>query len=451
MSWIYFGKNKRGGLIAHRGIINYKIEKNGWEMFYALLPLQTNTTSGKQPVFLGGEKYFMYNGEIFNDDIWNSDTSFLRDLFSGKNKEEVKNIIKNQAMKRNGFQSIVRVDFETEDILVYTDVLGKKILYINDQNEISSEIKPLKSNTITLDYSYLGEIKRFGYNINDKTPYLGIRRFLPGKIYDGKIGSFFYNYSITEINHDAVEIPERNLEKLIEKAVKRRLKTRDPSKKIGCLVSGGLDSSLLVYYLEKYKENKEILYYFINNGNDQIYIKDLKSFFPNINIIEIEEENLDLKEVLEVNETPVDLGSVFPTYQLLSSARKINYEEPSIMFTGDWADEFFKWYKRHKEDFDYTMHDVYNELSYYHLVKQDKLFSAFKFENRSPFLDLDLLKYIKTFSIKKFKEDLKEIAKGKIPDSIINREKEPLLVDQIKKDKIEHRNKLINTFIQLNS
>ena len=371
MSWIYFGKNKRGGLIAHRGIINYKIEKNGWEMFYALLPLQTNTTSGKQPVFLGGEKYFMYNGEIFNDDILNSDTSFLRDLFSGKNKEEVKNIIKNQAMKRNGFQSIVRVDFETEDILVYTDVLGKKILYINDQNEISSEIKPLKSNTITLDYSYLGEIKRFGYNINDKTPYLGIRRFLPGKIYDGKIGSFFYNYSITEINHDAVEIPERNLEKLIEKAVKRRLKTRDPSKKIGCLVSGGLDSSLLVYYLEKYKENKEILYYFINNGNDQIYIKDLKSFFPNINIIEIEEENLDLKEVLEVNETPVDLGSLFPTYQLLSSARKINYEEPSIMFTGDWADEFFKWYKRHKEDFDYTMHDVYNELSYYHLVKQD--------------------------------------------------------------------------------
>jgi hypothetical protein len=63
--------------------------------------------------------------------------------------------------------------------------IGTRPLYINDRNFISPSINDLVNDDSELDYQYLGQIKWFGYNQNDLTPWKNIRRLIPGYMYKG--------------------------------------------------------------------------------------------------------------------------------------------------------------------------------------------------------------------------------------------------------------------------
>ena len=214
---------------------------------------------------------------------------------------------------------------------------------------------------------------------------------------------------------------------------------------ISLLVSGGLDSSIIAAILKEMNANTT--WFSIENGESQ-YV-DLLSRH-----LETPVKFLDYSMNMEYdkfiyrdwNESPIDLGSVIPQYHLFESIKKeSNFR---IVLSGDGSDELFGGYSRIKE-YDSQRSDIFEELSFYHLPRLDKMSMAHTLELRNPFLNLDIVRFALHLP-KEWRTDkkiLKDTFSPMLPDDIVNRKKEALKNPEIKKDKIEYRDKAINIFL----
>ena len=106
-------------------------------------------------------------------------------------KEGVKSI-----QKLNGAYAFVFYDSNKKKIIVSRDRFGKKPLYYYENNDnliISSEIKSIYKYLSTkrvVRKSHLKSFIDFNYlpNENEQTLYHGINQFMPGSIYQFKLG-----------------------------------------------------------------------------------------------------------------------------------------------------------------------------------------------------------------------------------------------------------------------
>lgn len=340
-------------------------------------------------------------------------------------------------------------------IQLCTDILGVKQLYYNiDTLEVSESINELITSN-KKDGLYFSTILKFGYNYDDRTPYQNIKRVLPGDIVtisrsDGKIT----RERGAEFDFDLKE--PKNIKELMTEKVKENLdQIPKEEKQIGVLLSGGIDSSIIsAILLQLKKENyfdQDLLFFSINNGEDAKYIEIFEKAFGisstrlNYDLSEMSDE--EMKKVLWINETPVDLGSLFPTYVLF---KELHDQNLHYIFTGDGPDELFGGYKR-IDEYDSQLSDIFYELSFYHFPRLEKFARHFGLVLKMPWGDEDVVRLAVNLDPedRKHKKIIKESFKGMIPDEIINREKRPLKNDVIKEDKIKYRNKLVNLFYEI--
>jgi len=147
------------------------------------------------------------------------------------------------------------------------------------------------------------------------------------------------------------------------------------------------------------------------------------------------------------NETPIDLGSVIPQYHLFKAIK--DNSDHRIVISGDGADELFGGYRRIHE-YDSQASDIFEELTYYHLPRLDKMSMAHTLELRSPFLNLEIVRFALNIPLewRKDKKILKDTFGPLLPEEIVNRDKAPLKNPGIKEDKIAYRYKAINLFLE---
>ena len=432
-------------LTKHRGIQYSEKIVDGWIYGHHRLPIQTlEEDEWTQPVPLTGG-FFLFNGEIFNydKDKFDNDTEYLQDFFC--RHREYEDFPKEMA-KWDGFWSIVMVS-DMGYTVAFTDPLGKKQLYYNEEGEISSEIKGLTRSGI-IDPAYISSVRKWGYNMNDRTIYSDVKRILPNNIYlfvHRKKGDYKDRVPmIAEKNYYdwSHNIPKESIKNLLEESVKRRLVSK--KYKVSTLFSGGLDSTIILYFLRKFGSDVNI--YSIDNGNDGEMVRwmekkwDLKINYlnpdiPNLNI-------LDRMGIMEINDGPIDLGSVIPQYYLFQDIKD------KIVLTGDGADELFSGYRRAYE-YDSQGSDVFEELPFYHLIRLDRMSMNFTIECRNPFLGHEVIK--KALSIpwkdRIGKKILKKEFFGLIPDEILFRKKEPLKIQAIRDNEKDHRNKTVDEYL----
>ena len=385
-------------------------------------------------------KFILFKGNIYTNEytttqdvLWEIDSMEKMELFI---KQELINLDHNLAL--------VFLDFDKGDMLCYTDFMWQNSLYVNMDGEVSWSINRLIWWMSFIDQSYLWEIRKFWYNINNQTPYTNIKRLEPWKIYKSRIGFLFDEYTVQNLMPSTRDL-KLSLLDYVEESVKRRIGNPELSwETVGVLVSWGLDSSIITALLLKYKPNDVNLKFFTTeNAEDSKYAKDLAEFLW-IELIEVKSKKLKTKEIFDINETPVDLGSVIPNIELFKAVKEhwIKY-----VFTWDWADELFRWYKRNAEDFDYHYHDIFNELTYYHLPRLEKAATHLWLKMYAPFMGREVVMYSLIKDIKNFKEDLKDFCPWLIPNSIINRTKEPLKNKEIRIDKQAYREAFLDKFI----
>ena len=447
--------------ISHRGIESTKVQSGGFNLCHHRLPIQTRDGDNwNQPKEISSGIFLLFNGEIFNynRDIYSSDIEYLVSLFStynGSGMEMFTALYLPHILTWDGFWAITIFNSNNGEVICFTDPLGKKCLYVNTDGEICSEIKGLVRDHYSIDKTYISSIRKWGYNKDNRTPYSQIKRILPNTIYSFNSRSplFFTTFNeywpnlyapIPELlGKDYDEHMDWLWDKMVE-SVKNRLISKDYP--VSVLVSGGLDSSIIAAILKGETETK--LNWFSIENDETEYVKMLAEHLDiKVEMLSYEmDENLNSEIYSKWNETPVDLGSVIPQYHLFKAVKEQTGQR--IVISGDGSDELFGGYSRILE-YDSQGSDVFEELSFYHLPRLDKMSMAHTLELRSPFLNLDIVRFALNLPIewRKEKKILKDTFASLLPSEIVNRKKIPLKNPQIKNDKLAYRQKAVDLFL----
>jgi len=446
--------------ISHRGI-EYSVEETENHILcHHRLPIQTSDGDNwNQPIEISKGIYLMFNGEIFNydRDRFSSDTEYLCNLFSGISSidsEFFSGMYLPHIREWDGFWAIVLFDSSTNNVLCFTDPLGKKCLYKNDRGEICSEIKGVVNEESRIDHSTISSIRKWGYNKDKRTCFTNVTRILPNSIY-------FYNMESPQFEkilnpyYLSWDLPIEDLigsdydehmnwlwDKMFESVSNRLVSKNYP---ISLLVSGGLDSSIIASILKEM--GSKTTWFSIENGESE-YVNLLSRHLETpVKFLNYDMDSNENKMIYrDWNESPIDLGSVIPQYNLFDAIKKES--DFRIVISGDGADELFGGYSRINE-YDSQKSDVFEELSFYHLPRLDKMSMAHTLELRNPFLNLDLVRFALHLPLewRTNKKILKDTFSPMIPEEIVNRKKEALKNPEIKKDKIEYRDKAIQIFL----
>lgn len=432
-------------LLRHRGIEMHYVMDGDKHLVHHRLPIQTVIgDSLHQPINVAPHLYLLFNGEIFNYDReqFGSDVEYLINFF-GRNASYNK-IIQPDALREmndwDGFWSIVLYDKWHQTYTVFTDPLGKKQLYYNYKGEICSEITPLISPFSEWDEVYRSQVSKWGYNTNERTPYQNIKRFKPNCIYKfnprdpKKIEMHEDYYNIGPVASDN---PLRFVQDELYRSVESRLisKTYD----IGFLLSGGLDSTILLSILLEIGANVEV--FTIENEEDE-YVKECERYYGiKVRRLQYKIDDDIMSKVYRWSETPIDLGSVLPQFNLFGSI------DHRIVLSGDGADELFGGYRRIYE-YDSQMSDIFDELTYYHLPRLDRASMRYTIELRNPYLSHPLVRFAQglPYSVRMGKTILKGGFSGQIPEKILNRKKLPLKNPEIVADKRAYQKRVREIF-----
>ena len=384
--------------IKHRGPDNSKTEivkyKNK-ELFFGFHRLSINGLDeiSNQPLISSGI-YLICNGEIFNykeliekyelkDEYnTNSDCEIIIHLYKKLGIDKTVNLL-------DGEFAFVLYDSNNEKIFMSRDQIGIRSLFIGNKGNdymLSSEVKGI-------DNSF--DVKQFEpgtySELNLKTFSLSSCRYF-------KIGS------VDSINN--LDIHIANIKNLFEKAVEKRLLS---DRNIGCLLSGGLDSST-VCSIVKNKINKNLNTYSIGlkGSVDLKYAQEMANYLgtKHYNIELTNDEFLDAieKTIYQIESYDVTTVRASVGNYLVSLFIKENTDD-KVIFCGDVSDEIFGGYKgfyyaSDNDKFREANENMLNNIQYFDILRSDKSISGAGLEARVPFGDKEFIEYVMSIDSK---------------------------------------------------
>lgn len=263
--------------------------------------------------------------------------------------------------------------------------------------------------------------------------------FPPGHYY--KDGKFICYNDITKVDsvcHDDLETVCKNIHDKLICGVEKRLIA---DAKVGFLLSGGLDSSLVCAIAAK-KSSKPIKTFAIGMSEDAIDLKYAKQVADYIGS-DHTEVIITKEDVLSALETVI---SILGTYDITTIRASIGmylvckyiHENTDIrvLLTGEISDELFGYkytdFAPSASEFQSESVKRVKELHMYDVLRADRCISVNSLEARVPFGDLDFVKYVMSIDPEM---KMNKYGKGKyllrhafekdklLPDSILLREK----------------------------
>lgn len=355
---------------------------------------------------------------------------------------------RNLVRKMPGAWSVVLVDKKSNMAYIITDFLGRDQVYYTDPvlhmefksrvSKCSPNLGPDKPNEL-----YFGSVQKFGYHTGEETWKQGVYRALPQKvtILDTKMGVMTFSLMDLPSSQD-----DGSLRARVEAAFWRNL-PKD-LKSLTVLLSGGLDSSImacLAWHAKKVGDLDGVDLRFIttSNGDDVAYAAQLaneKGF--KLDVLKLAEaDDPMLVAALQAADSPIDLGSLVPNFQLIGRA------PTRCILTGDGPDELFGGYTRTHE-YDSQQSDVFQELTYYHLPKLNQTAEVLGKSLICPYLDYSVVSYALSLPKEERtdKKALKEAFQDLVPGYILDRPKLPLKSKPVLEDKLAHRKHCIDLF-----
>ena len=342
------------------------------------------TPSGMQPFKLG-KSYVVCNGEIYGFKKLKQELS-KKYIFESDSDCEILLPL----YKEYGTEMFAMLDAEFACI-IYDGDLGE---YIAARDPIG--IRPLyygydKNGAII----FASEAKNL-VELTDK-----IMPFPPGHYYKG--GQFVCYCDIAKVDavcHDDLETVCRNIHDKLVTGVEKRLVA---DAKVGFLLSGGLDSSLVCAIAAK-KSKEPIKTFAIGMSEDAIDLKYAKQVAEYIGS-DHKEVFMTPDEVLASLETVIQLLGTYDITTIRASMGmylicKAIHEKTDIrvLLTGEISDELFGYkYTDFAPDataFQEESQKRIRELHMYDVLRADRCISVNSLEARVPFGDIDFVKYV---------------------------------------------------------
>ena len=225
--------------------------------------------------------------------------------------------------------------------------------------------------------------------------------FPPGHFYiDGKFVQYCDIADVKEICRDSLEtVCEKIHDKLIAGVEKRLV----ADAKVGFLLSGGLDSSLVCAIAAK-KSGKPIKTFAIGMSEDAIDLKYAKQVADYIGsdhteVIMTKEQVLsELDKVVSILGT-YDITTIRASMGMYLLCKWIHENtDIRVLLTGEISDELFGYkytdFAPSPEEFQKESQKRVRELYMYDVLRADRCISVNSLEARVPFGDLDFVKYV---------------------------------------------------------
>ena len=412
-------------IIKPRGPDNSVIEFINSEVCFGFHRLCINdiSSNGNQPISKD-QITLICNGEIYNHlqlikehQFKTSSTSDCEVILHLYQKFGIEKTIK----LIDGVFSFVLYDRDKDIIYSGRDPFGVRPMFYGKKNNetfFSSEIKGISELATEIipfppgHYwdSMTKEFKRYFYDTIDKT-------ILP------------YN--------DEILICQ-NIKKLLTEAVDKRLMSDRP---IGCLLSGGLDSSLIAALVAKhYPPNTlETFSIGLKNSTDLYYAKIVADFIKSKHHhVELTENDfLDAIEEVIYKIESYDTTTVRASVGNYLISKYISQNSNCVViYNGDGSDEVCGSYLYLKNaptpnDFHNECLRLLNEIHYFDVLRSDRSISENGLEPRTPFLDTKFVKYylsidskLRSSNEKMEKYLLRKSFEGILPKEVLWRRKE---------------------------
>lgn len=279
-----------------------------------------------------------------------------------------------------------------DEVVLVRDTVGIKPLYFENSADIfafSSEIKGLPALAKAQEI-LPGQIVTY----NKKTKEISFSNFLY-KSYKN-----FTKNQLLECLTESIVVPTQ------------RYVQQTKNKKIGILLSGGVDSSLVAKILVDNiaKDEKKRLIVFCvgeKTSKDTIIARKLaKELEIKLEIVEPYSARESLKKLKQVIEKVESKHARVIKVALLQEvlAERIKSFDIDILISGEGADELFFGYKRFIEGLlpsqtEKLFNIFYSKVFYYTLLQRyERIFARSQIEGRVPFLDQELIELSKQFS-----------------------------------------------------
>lgn len=193
-----------------------------------------------------------------------------------------------------------------------------------------------------------------------------------------------------------------NINSLLKKAVEKRLMSDRP---IGCLLSGGLDSSLITSLVHKHLPDVKCFSIGLKGSVDIKAAKKVVKFLQipkeNHHIVNFTiEEGIQAISDLIYHLESYDITTIrASTPQYLLSQYIKRYTDVRVLYTGEGADELFAGYQYSKMapnaiDLHNDSIRLLKELYLYDNLRTDRTTASQGLEVRVPFLDKELVNYV---------------------------------------------------------
>ena len=413
----------------HRGPDNTQIYNSIDNLHFEFNRLCINdlSESGNQP-FENENYIWMCNGEIYNyKQLCNKYSIFCK----GKSDCEVigplLNIIGIDSLSRSldGVFAISIFDKRDNTLYLIRDPIGVRPLFYYKEDDM---------------FTFASEGKTLNSFVKDKTQ---IKQFPPSSymIYD-KDTFYINNY----IHIDNLQINKqqyfntvtKQINNSLTESIKKRLISDRP---IGCLLSGGLDSSLVASILSRLLKNKKLKTFSVGfkDSEDLKYAKKVAKYLRSDHyelILDYDEAMSRLPELIEHIET-YDVTTIRASLGMYLLSEYISKNHPEkVIFSGEGADELFGGYlyfnrAPNNNKFVNETNRLVKQLHYYDVLRSDRCTSAFGLELRVPFLDYKFVQYVLQLpgSLRNFNNTEKYILRMSfidqyLPNNILFRKKE---------------------------
>ena len=353
--------------IYHRGPDFQKINfynQNRLFLAHSRLKIIDLSDSANQPMLSNCLNYeIIFNGEIFNfgelkvkckeyDFKTNSDTEILLALFIKYGKGMLNML--------NGMFAFAIFDKINNEIFIARDRFGiKQLYYTIDKNKFifASEIPPIlkflkdvKEDKRTIK-TYLTTAL---YDFGEHTFFEDIKRLEAGCYLEFNLNSFNYEINRWYFIEKNINLIENSLEKnsIFNKLEELLLDLIDKhlisDVNIGLNISGGLDSSILLSLVKKYKLNLHTFTQEYKGFSEKIWVEKavqrvgFKQHFVDLNFDDIFDK---LNEVVKVQAEPFGGIAVVGYYYLYKLAQEYNV---TVLLDGNGIDEIFLGYEKYR-------------------------------------------------------------------------------------------------------
>lgn len=366
----------------------------------SILDLSIN---GHQPFISPDNKVLLtLNGEIYN--AFDIKPELEKDgyLFKSTTDTEVvmalylKLGFEKMISRLNGMFAIVIVDLKIGTIYIARDRFGIKPMYYIANEEIfafSSEMKSfhcLDQFSFKLNSEKLHEFMLFRSNLNG-TLFQEIRSLPPGHYIsldqDNRLGIKCY-FNIDEYQRNNSRNLDINyhidkMEDLLSRSVKSQLMS---DVKLGCQLSGGIDSSIVTWFANKAAEKGQFesvsIIFDDHRYNEEPYIDKVAEQLDIVPHKFQLNSNYCLDNIVDATwhfETPINHPNTIGIYLLSQRAK----EHVTVLLSGEGADEVFGGYRRYYDvSFPY-LNTTFADKLYHGISESQELINYLKPSNRA--------------------------------------------------------------------